>query len=360
MWKSKDPWRCLNCSKLNRYNINCCGDCGGHWEDFLDPTFVPPSQQQGQHQATSSTGKSSYKNRQDRQKYAYLNYTDPWYGEDWDYASDRESNHSSRSPRQRAQPPRQRQPQSQTKKPKQLPQHKGAHRPKGQGKGKGKGKPAIEPPPWSSVAPKAKTSPPTVPTPAEAKLLEIVNVLKKKDDPELQSLAKEADVLNNKNATSKLHRAVAIHGDAKTALLEARQARANLHASWRQYLDSAVETWKSFIEDFNKEDKRLEEEIGKSDAHLSAAQEALDEAKKAATAEELSDQVETIEDEEELDRTVKSSAVMRDGLNTMLNGLEQIRAKTDELGDDIGNKRQRTDDGRGQSSAMQPFGGAGR
>ena len=36
MWKSKDPWRCLNCSKLNRFNINCCGDCGGHWEDFMD------------------------------------------------------------------------------------------------------------------------------------------------------------------------------------------------------------------------------------------------------------------------------------------------------------------------------------
>ena len=59
------------------------------------------------------------------------------------------------------------------------------------------------------------------PSKAEAKLQEIVTVLKTKDDLELQTLAKEADVLNNKTATSKLHKAVAKHGDAKTSLLEA-------------------------------------------------------------------------------------------------------------------------------------------
>ena len=57
---------------------------------------------------------------------------------------------------------------------------------------KGKGKNAIEPPPWSSSAQQPPA--PTIATPgqsrAEVKLQEIVTVLKKKDDPELQTLAK--------------------------------------------------------------------------------------------------------------------------------------------------------------------------
>ena len=127
---------------------------------------------------------------------------------------------------------------------------------------KGKGKNAIEPPPWSSSAQQPPAPPIATPgqSRAEVKLQEIVTVLKKKDDPELQTLAKSADVLNTKTATSKLHKAVTRHGDVKTAV------------SWRQYLESAIETWRSFIEDFDKEDRRLEELIGKADADLSTAQ----------------------------------------------------------------------------------------
>ena len=66
--------------------------------------------------------------------------------------------------------------------------------------------------------------------------------------------------MNTETATSKLHKAVTRHGDVKTAV------------SWRQYLESAIETWRSFIEDFDKEDRRLEELIGKADADLSTAQ----------------------------------------------------------------------------------------
>lgn len=53
-------------------------------------------------------------------------------------------------------------------------------------KGKGKGKPAIEPPASAPSVGQSK---------AEAKLQEIVTVLKKKDDPEWQTLATEADIL---------------------------------------------------------------------------------------------------------------------------------------------------------------------
>ena len=78
MWKAqKDPWRCLNCSKLNRYNINCCGDCGGHWEEFLGPTFVPPSRQQQQKQAQSSSAQPTQW-ESSRRTYTTWNNEDSW------------------------------------------------------------------------------------------------------------------------------------------------------------------------------------------------------------------------------------------------------------------------------------------
>ena len=50
---------------------------------------------------------------------------------------------------------------------------------------------------------------------------------------------------------------------------------ANLHASWKQYLESAITTWRSFIEDFDKEDRRLEELIGKADMGLASCPELI-------------------------------------------------------------------------------------
>lgn len=328
----------------------------------MDHTLVPPSQQnKSNSKATRSSNQTS-----NRQAYASWNYPEPWTGEDeeWDYHSSRSS-----SPRQRTQSPRQRQEPRRQRKPNQNQRGRGAgkgkNQMKGGAKGKGKGKPAIEPPPWTTNATTSTSAsaaaPSAGPTKAEVKLMEIVSVLKKKDDPELQTLAKEADVLHHKNATSKLHKAVTIHGDVKTMMLEARQARANLHASWKQYLESAIETGKSFVMDFDKEDRKLEEQIILAETALATAQEALDDAKKVATEEELKDQVETIEDEEEaVDRTVKTSQIMREGLSGMLDGLVQLKARTEDIGEEQGNKRQRTDDGLAKSSAMQPFGGAGR
>lgn len=288
---------------------------------------------------------------------------DDWE-QDWEQASTSSRSSSTRRFPQYPKPHQGRRAQRNQQRP-QVPNKSN----KGKGKGskgqkgqKGKGKLAIEPPPWSSSAaqPPAPASATPAQSKAEAKLHEIVTVLKKKDDPELQTLAKEADVLQNKTATSKLHKAVTVHGDAKTAVLEARQARANLHAAWKQYLESAITTWRSFIEDFDKEDRKLEELIGTADIELQAAQHSLDEAKNAATEEELKDQVETIEDEDAgLDRTAKSSQDMREGLKGMLDGLEQLHVRTEEIGEESGNKRQRVDDGK-KSSAMQPFGGAGR
>ena len=84
MWKkAKDPWRCLNCSKLNRYSIHCCGDWGGHWEDFMDHTYVPPSQQQQQKQAQSSSAQPPQW-ESSRRSYSTWTQNETWQNQDWD------------------------------------------------------------------------------------------------------------------------------------------------------------------------------------------------------------------------------------------------------------------------------------
>eukprot|EP00435_Cladocopium_sp_Y103_P020880 s2399_g5.t1 len=154
--------------------------------------------------------------------------------------------------------------------------------------------------------------------------------------------------------------AVSKHGDAKTAVLDARQARANLHATWKQYLDAAIATWKGFIEDYAKEDRRLEELVVQAETNLSAAKETLDAAKAVATEKELNAQIEVIDDEMEFSDT--TGPAIREGLTDMLQGLEKLQEKTDEATGDV--KRQRLEDGTSKPScgaaALEPFAKAGR
>eukprot|EP00435_Cladocopium_sp_Y103_P066312 s917_g28.t1 len=199
-----------------------------------------------------------------QRKPQWNSYEDHWEDYDWDgYQT------GSESPRRAQQPHNRRAPaQKRPKVPQQEKGNKGNKGTKGDGKGQGKstykGKYNIDPPPWSSQtattpAATATTATSAASSKAEAKLQEIVTAMQKKKDtldPELQTLAQEAEVLQTQNATSKLMSAVSKHGDAKTAVLDAKQARSNLHATWKQYLDSAITTWKGFIEDFDKTKRR--------------------------------------------------------------------------------------------------------
>ena len=329
----------------------------------MDRQFVPPSQHHGQDQPRTSWNAP----RHPTSRWVHSQWQEE---EDWEgwYQSDTESARSqSNSPRQRLAPRRPKKSQGDGK-GRSSKSQKGA--PKGSGKGKGnyKGK-EIAPPPWaSSTATTAALPVPASTTQqqskAEAKLHEIVAAMKKKDslDPELARLAQEGEQLQNQNTTSKLMSAVSKHGDAKYVLIEARQARAHLHASWKQYLDAAIATWRGFLEDFDKEDRKLEEQIEQAELGLTTAQENLDEAKKAATEAELKDQIEVVDDDMELmDKTMRSGPAIRAGLSGMLEGLEKLQAKTEEETGDL--KRQRLDDGTSKPSstaaALQPFARAG-
>eukprot|EP00435_Cladocopium_sp_Y103_P018127 s3376_g4.t1 len=314
-----------------------CDLCGQTWEECYEPP------------------RAKTQRRPSRQ---YGSYEEQWTDYDWEgYQTGSESPRRTQAnaPRQKHAPAQQRQKQSNAK-----------GEAKGSGKMTYKGKYNPDPPPWSTQNTAPATAPAVTATSAasskaEAKLQEIVTALQKKKDvldPELQNLAQEAAVLQNQTATSRLMSAVSKHGDAKTAVLDAKQARANLHATWKQYLDSAIETWKGFLEDFDKEDRRLEENVNQAEEHLVKAKENLDNAKTLATEQELKEQVEVIEDEMEIADT---GPALREGLSDMLTGLERLQEKTDEATGD--QKRQRLDDGTSKPStaaaALRPFARAG-
>ena len=327
----------------------------------MDPSFVPPSQRSQTDQSTRDPSPRYQSPR--RSTYSSWHQKEPWTGDGgWYTGYQGVQEDRSASPRQRTVPKK-------AKKPK-----KASQQPKGEGKGKTgtKGKYAIEPPAWT-----ARRSSTTVALPssaqssgqskAEAKLQELVAAMnKKKDtlDPDLQTLAQEAAQLQHQSATSKLMSAVSKHGDAKTALLETRQARANLHATWKQYLDSAIQIWRGFLEDFDTEDKKLEEQIQIAETALTMAQGNLDDAKKVATAQELQDQVEVVDDDLDMtDRTLRSGPAIREGLSGMIESLEKLQAQTEEATGETA-KRQRLEDGTSKSlstpAALQPFGKADR
>ena len=74
----------------------------------------------------------------------------------------------------------------------------------------------------------------------------------------------------------------------------------------------------------------MEEQIDLATQELSAAQEFLDESKKAATEEELREQSMDLEDDVEVMERPTGPA-LRDGLSGMLESLEQLRDKTEAI-----------------------------
>eukprot|EP00435_Cladocopium_sp_Y103_P015262 s2571_g3.t1 len=315
-----------------------CDLCGQTWEECYEPPRPKTQRKPSRRHVRAQPG----------------SYEEQWTEYDWEgYRTDSES-------------PRRTQANAPRQKHASAPQKQKQHNTKGEGKGSGKttykGKYNPDPPPWATQTTTTATAPAVTATSAasskaEAKLQEIVVALQKKKDtldPELQHLAQEAAVLQNQTATSRLMSAVSKHGDAKAAVLEAKQARANLHATWKQYLDSAIATWKGFLEDFDKEDRRLEENVTQAEEQLVKAKETLDTAKTLATEQELKEQVEVIEDEMEI---ADAGPALREGLTDMLTGLERLQEKTDEATGD--QKRQRLEDGTSKPSALQPFARAG-
>ena len=295
MWKkAKDPWRCLNCSKLNRYSIHCCGDWGGHWEDFMDHTYVPPSQQQQQKQAQSSSAQPPQW-ESSRRSYSTWTQNETWQNQDWDDWE--QSSTSSRS---------------------------------------SSAKRFI----YTAGEATTKTSCATQSTGSKAKRA-------KGRMPSSHRLGRPAPATPGTYDchTGSIPCGGQAAGDCHRSQEEGRSGAADACKVGRclEYEDSHFQASQSsdptrrcqncsFMETipgvcdrdvafFHRGLRQGGQTLGRAHwesrcrSFNGSAQDSLNEAKKAATEEELKDQIETIEDEDEgLDRTTKSSQVMREGL----------------------------------------------
>jgi len=318
----KEPWRCFICRRLVKGNAQFCPECGRHWQECADSSFVSnhPETHQGDHFAGDS-------------------YHPQWHGK-----------HSySQSPRRR-----------QNKAPAQqrgsTPRGKGS---KGQGrKGGLKGKdaskgmnqqqpgPYLAPPPppalpeWAvgqgdtawPIPPSSSTpavaNPPMVlaPSQAETQLKQVLAVLKQNADslpPQIQAVVKDTNIKESKHQIKDMHQAVTELGKAQRQLEEALSDRSQSLASWRQFLHASVQRWSEYTKRFQDQEQ----------AHLATIAQARDTLRAAQVAfREKQDQggIITVPDEEEA--TVQPDVAMRDESAHRINeGLQQLTSSLQEL-----------------------------
>eukprot|EP00438_Fugacium_kawagutii_P022442 Skav232869 [mRNA] locus=scaffold2451:254455:255417:+ [translate_table: standard] len=117
---------------------------------------------------------------------------------------------------------------------------------------------------------------------------------------------------------------------AKENLHMCRDARLQLHTSWRSHLADALSRWRKQVDDFQLQDSRLEEETRKAVETLQQARETLEASKEAATKEVGAETIE--DDEEDVDTAVPVvGKSIQDGLNNVVESLTtQLQHQADE------------------------------
>ena len=317
----KEPWKCFICKRLAKGNAQFCPECGRHWQDCVDSSFVSSNREH--HHGDYTSGES---------------YHNQWHG-----------NYS------HSQSPRRRQHHAQTHQRGSTPRGKGA---KGRGrKGALKGKdgskgltpqqpgPYTAPPPppalpswtagqgdtaWpippSSSIPALLPSPTAAPSPAEAQLKQVLAVLKQNEEslpPQIQAVMKDTTLKESKHQIKHMHQAVTELGKAQRQLEEALSDRSQSLASWRQFLHASVQRWSEYTKRFQDQEQ----------AHLATIAQARDTLRAAQLAfKEKQDQggIITVPDEEE--DSVQPDVAMRDESAHRINeGLQHLPTSLKEL-----------------------------
>ena len=205
---------------------------------------------------------------------------------------------------------------------------------KGQYKGQEQSTAAPQPPPPLSGPQAAQppwTSMPTPPEamvsaqehPAEQKLNEVMNLLKKKKgDQDLQDIVQKYDVQDKKSTKKKMHSAVNELTAAKDAMEAAVQARSNLLMNWRTFLTASLDRWQEYTEHFQKQEKACQDQITQAKEDLTRAK--ADFLKRVpGEAQEISD------DEPEIKEQSEASTSILSGMQNMQTSLMELSAQAE-------------------------------
>lgn len=332
------PWRC-GCGRLNKKTARQCGTC--QWG------YAPPPGQWEWDQAA---------------------WASHWEGNQWVQSPRRQQSQAAQWPastRYRSESPRQRTYQ-------ESPRPRGRRKPK-KNKNSAKQKEELEEPPWKWEAPSLPSLPaaatassslvnPKEEQTAAAKYKELLNQLKKAPDkltPEIQAIVTKETVQETRGAAKSLHSAVSKMEKAQEALNAANGARLQLHSRWRTFIASAIPRWKTWIEDFQRDDADLQEKIKTAKEYLEGVQE---EYGQQHTQFGLKGPIEIADDE---DNTVDEAAgKIKESMDSMMQSLDDVKVKADMLyaEQEKAVKRPRIDqpDGTGSASEQPPFGTPGR
>lgn len=302
-------------------NAQFCPECGRHWQECADSSFV--NNQAETHQGDYTAGDSYY------------------------YHGHGKHSYYSQSPRRR---------QNKAQQRGNTPRGRGSkgHGRKGGLKGKdapkgmlqqqpgtylapppppalpdwtaGQGDTAWPIPPSSSTPTPMTSSAALAPSQAEAQLKQVLAVLKQNADslpPQIQAVVKDTNIKESKHQIKDMHQAVTELGKAQRQLEEALSERSQSLASWRQFLHASVQRWSEYTKRFQDQEQ----------AHLATISQARDMLRAAQIAfKEKQDQggIITINDEEEV--TVQLDVTMRDESAHRINeGLQQLTSSLQEL-----------------------------
>eukprot|EP00435_Cladocopium_sp_Y103_P059246 s86_g21.t1 len=330
---SNQPWRCRWCVRLNKATALRCGKCDYLWHQCLDRTFVPGGQGQPSQQ---------------------------WNAEQWQQSDAPTKKKPAKSPRRGRR-------RSHTPKKQQNPQANAY------------AVPELDPP-WTGQN-SAQTA--TMTTAelqaeqraqrAEQKLSRVVAALDKQDvmlDPEVQQIVEEN---STKTASSKqMHTAVSKLDQARKKFQNAQKARQTHQDKWTTYLEASIKRWRTFAEDFAKQDKDLEERVNQARNKMQEARALLDDTKERLLKQdaEALKETEVISDiEDEMDK-METSDKIQAGISQVLDSLAAIRVRPpeDQPADEGASKKPRLEEVPGDGSTslvpgskmLEPFAKAGR
>jgi len=242
--------------------------------------------------------------------------------------------------------------------------------PKGKkGKAQNYGAPALDPPWQGSESAPVQQQPTSSGTDqAEQYLTELVAALETSEQPITADVQKVIDKTKQPTATAKsVSQAFQKLEKKRKQLVSAQQARQNLHQSWNTYLEESVKRWRTFAEDFATKDQELEKKVMDAKDAMQDAKDKHDEAKAALDKKDavvLNAQMETeeISDdnmEESPQEKLATAAEVQEGINTMIQTLDNGRVKPTEIDEERNSKKPRLE-GHEQSSfgsgALKPFG----
>ena len=214
------------------------------------------------------------------------------------------------------------------------------------------------------LPPGASTSSTTTLSPAEQKLREVSNLLKKANQetltPELQQFVVEETKAASKKDAKTLFSAVGALTKAREELDTAILAKSNLMAQWRAFLTMSLERFRQYTDHFQNQEQAHQENIKLAKERLHKAKEDFSSKEEAATV--ISDD----EVESKATTTKESAAQILKGLSHMTESLQKLsdQAAEEQAEEERKAKRPRQKEGDPPDAAMpaeslpsmQPFG----